>query len=459
MATPIPINPLSQADFLSLIDRLLPASFIDPIKNVGPGYELYQAAAAAMQRASQAVAILDRAAFIGTASSGGLSTALVQFARPNNLAGPVTISVGTVVSTSATGRDYILLTDAYLTSGGANDLLSAPVLVQAVAESYEFNNALGPIVTAAKEVIIGDIDKIKALITKPDYADPSIYVLQVEDAGGGSMDDLDQIGRDQDMPRQPGESDAHYRARLRQLPDVVSPGAIQRAVYAFFQQFAPFGPQWAKTYFIETWACGLGPTPAQLPFQTCYDMPSWNVTNNVPANALPPRFPTPPPYLPPYPAIINQLPPGNPFANAGMNTCFFFDDTRGPGSTNIPNPSGYYGRWMDYGDYRGAFIIICPNLACISDLGMFYDDTSADPIGTGQQVSTVYATALGARGVPGYDLANVTSGGIGVLAPPALDGAYDGVDLGKLSTYTALDTLLGQIKAAGVVSEIVVFRL
>ena len=349
--------------------------------------------------------------------------------RTYNLAGPVTISVGTVVSTSATGRDYILLTDAYLTSGGANDLLSAPVLVQAVAESYEFNNALGPIVTAAKEVIIGDIDKIKALITKPDYADPSIYVLQVEDAGGGSMDDLDQIGRDQDMPRQPGESDAHYRARLRQLPDVVSPGAIQRAVYAFFQQFAPFGPQWAKTYFIETWACGLGPTAAQLPFQTCYDMPSAAV-----------------------------LPPGNPYAEPGLNTCFFFDDTRGPGRNNIPNPSGYYGRWMDYGDYRGAFIIVCPNLACISDLGMFYDDISAATFGIGQQVSPVYATALGARGVPGYDLANVSSGGVGVLAPPALDGAYDGADLGKLSTYTALDALLNQIKAAGVVSEIVVWN-
>ena len=419
--TPIPINPSTQQDFLDLLTRLLPASFLDPIQNVGPGYELYQAAASAMQRVSQGVAILDRAAFISTSSSGGLATALVQFARPTAAAGAVTISVGTVVSTSKTGRQYILQQAASLTASGVNSLLSTPVLVQAVAESYEFNNALGPIITAANELILGDIDTINALITVPDYADPTIVVQQYADASGGSMDDLDQIGRDQDMPRQPGESDAHYRARLRQLPDVVSPGAIQRAVAAFFQQFAPFGSQYAQTYYIETWACGVNQVPAQLTFNTAWDIPN-----------------------------AGSLPAGNPFTDLSLNTAFFYDDTRGPGDHNIPNASGYYGRWMDYGDYRGAFIIVCPNLPCINDQGMFFDDPSPNPIpGTGQPVGPIYATPLGGRGVSGFDCA--------LLPSPDIQGFFDGTDLAKISTYSALDALLNQIKAGGVEQEIVVF--
>ena len=411
----MPINASTASQLLAIVQRLLPPSFLDPIKNVGPGYELYQGAAAAMARVSQAVAVLDRAAFIGTATSGSLATALVTFSRPGTsfsgsisgtaltvtdvfrgslaigqtlagtgvtggttivsgsgtswvvsasqtvgpitflaTAGALTINPGTVVTTSATNRDFILL---FPVSFSASQLVAAPVLCQAVAESFEFNNCLGPIVTAAGELVPGSIDTIKALLTTPDYADPTIVVAQYEDASGGAMADLDQIGNDQDMPRQPGESDAQYRVRLRMLPDTVSPGAIDRYVAAFFQQFAQAGEQYTVVYVIETW---------QLDYQTAWDVPN-----------------------------ASLLPAGSPFVDLGLNTCFFYDDTRGPSGTNIPNPSGYFGRWLSINDYRGAFIVVAPLLPAISDTGMFYDDPSPSPIGTGQQIAPLFETPSG----------------------------------------------------------------
>src|SRR5512144_1017535 len=61
---------LSQADFLALIDRLLPLSYLDPLKNVGPGYELYKATAKLFERASIAVGRLECEQFILSATGG-----------------------------------------------------------------------------------------------------------------------------------------------------------------------------------------------------------------------------------------------------------------------------------------------------------------------------------------------------------------------------------------------------
>lgn len=479
---PMPINASSISDLLAIVSRILPPSFLDPIKNVGPGYELYEAAAAAMARVSQGVAVLDRAAFIGTATSAALTTALVQFTRPGvsfvgsisttvltvtdvyvgtlavgetidgagvtggttivslgtgtgglgtyNLsasmtvgssrlsatAGAVTIAPGTVVTTSKTNRDFILLHPAYLTASGAGSLISAPVLVQAVAASFEFNNCLGPLETAAGELIAGDIDTIRTLITAPDYADPTIAVAQYATASGGAMADLDQIGNDQDMPRLPGESDAQYRARLKLLPDVVSPGAIDRYVAAFFQQFAAAGAAYALTFVIETW---------QLDYQTAYDVPN-----------------------------ASNLPAGSPFIALGLNTCFFFDDTRGPTGTNIPNPSGYFGRWLSFDDYRGAFIVVVPLLPAIADSGMFYDDPSTSPVGTGQQIAPLFETALGYVGASFFDVPTNLGG-----SPVAPAGYFDGQDNGRNAVYAGLYAGLNQIKAGGVDVEIVLYNL
>lgn len=399
------LTPLTQQDFLALADRLLPASYLRPLKaGVGPGYELLQAMAKVCARLSDAVANFDAQAFIAEASAGSFATALVRFARPTAAAGAVTVRRGTLVTTSATGRDFVLLEDAVLTSGGGTDLLSDPVTVQAVAQSYEFRNARGPQVTAAGETIPGDIDTIKNLITAPEYADPTITVQQSADAAGGASDDLDQLGADVGLPRRTGEGDLQYRARIQQLPDTVSPAAVKRALTAFFQGFpAP----WNEVYFLETF---------QLDLQTAYDVPS-------PAG----------------------LDPASPLYPWPINTCFAYDDTRGQGDPNVPNASGYFGRWLDLTDYRGAFVVVVPLLPAIADCGMAYDDPGA---ASGAVAPGDYETALGRRATPAYDA-------VGMVGP-GLQGGFDGFDLPRAAVYAGLYMNLSQIAAGGVAVEIAI---
>lgn len=409
----MPVTALTQADLLALVDRLLPESFIGPLKRVGPGYELLQAAAAACARVSRAVAEFDRDAFVMDADAGGYATAQVRFARPTAGAGALTIKAGTVVAAGATGRFFVLQEDVALTSGGAHDLLSVPATVKAVAKTYEYNDCLAPRTTAGGETIPGDIDAITTLVTSPDFADPTITVAQYADASGGAMDDLDQLGADLGLPRLPGEGDAAYRSRIRQLPDVVSPAAIRRVVTSFFQQFAPAGASWAQTYVLETW---------QLDFCTAFDVPN-----------------------------ADTLPSSSPLKALTLNTCFFYDDTRGPGDTNVPNASGYYGRWMGLNDYRGAFIVVVPLLPAIADRGMFYDDPSPTPVGgAGTPVAPLYQTDLGSRGASFYDAGALTA---------APTGFYDGRDAARDAVYAGLFAVLDKVKAGGVCAEVVLFGL
>src|SRR5262249_51654891 len=102
---------LSQKDLLDLMGRLLPPSYLDPIKNVGPGYELYQAAAKLFERVSIGVGILECSQFVLSATGGARATARVSFVRPDASHGAVTIKAGTVVSTSRGGLRYVLQAD------------------------------------------------------------------------------------------------------------------------------------------------------------------------------------------------------------------------------------------------------------------------------------------------------------------------------------------------------------
>lgn len=402
----MPLTPSTQQDFLDLMARLLPDNYLAPLKGgSGPGYELLQAMAKVSARGSLAVANLDLQTFIGTAGEGSLATAMVVFSRPDATTGALTIKAGTVVTCSVSGRDFLLLADVALGVGVIN---TAPQLVIAFAQSYEFGNCKGPIITAAGEVIPGDIDTIKNLITSPDYADPRITAAQVADAVGGQSDDLDQLGTDLGIARQPGEVAAAYRPRLRQLVDTVSPGAIRRTLAQLFQRFAAAG--YGTTYFIETW---------RTDYCTAYDVPN-----------------------------LAGLPPGSPLADPALNSCFFYDDTRKRGDPNVPNSSGFFGRYLDDSDFRGAFVIVLPNLPVIKDQGMFYDDPSPNPSGAPFDSAAVYTSVLGRRGTSAYDAPG--------LIGPSIQGFYDGQDLPKNAVYTGLVSVLDAIKAAGVHVAVVI---
>jgi hypothetical protein len=134
---PPPAADCSPQKYLDMLDRLLPLEYLAGLKNPGPGYELFQAAANVAARLCQAVQVLDKQAFLLSATSGAFSTALVKFARPSAAAGPVVVKAGTLVTTSIGNRQFVLLADTYF---GPLDVVTTSAVVQAIAVGYEWND-------------------------------------------------------------------------------------------------------------------------------------------------------------------------------------------------------------------------------------------------------------------------------------------------------------------------------
>ena len=68
--------------------------------------------------------------------------------------------------------------------------------------------------------------------------DWGLTVTNVESPEAGRLDILDAIGRERKIFRAAGEDDDHYRERVGQIADTVSPGAVMRAINRIL---APFG--------------------------------------------------------------------------------------------------------------------------------------------------------------------------------------------------------------------------
>jgi len=138
---------LSQDDLLAVVDRVVPETYLQPIKDVGPGYELYQGSAAVGARCSLAVQRFYEDGDILMSHGGVLATVPVTFFRTDFSAGAVRVLAGTVVSCSAGGQSFITQTDAVL---GATDLEAPPVLARATGFGYEYN-IRGPFAVASRD--------------------------------------------------------------------------------------------------------------------------------------------------------------------------------------------------------------------------------------------------------------------------------------------------------------------
>lgn len=300
----------TEVDLLNLLDRVFPEWYLSPIKDPGPGYELYQAYAAMVSRASLAVGHFECSAFITLSHGGFQATAAVEFYRASTVAGAFTVKEGTIVRTSKTNRSYALTADVVF---GAGDYI-LPGLVRAVAPGAEYN-VTGPVFTADGTLLQGEIDTIPLPFLDPIYGEPTLQVRQIADATGGQAAVLDQLGLDRNLPRQPLETDETFKGRIRQLPDTVSIDAIRNQLDALFLT-AGFNYD-----LIETW---------ENRYNSCW---------NAPDSGTNPIF-----------GDLVEL------------------------AYNDPRTDRFIPRWMGERDHRAAFVVIVPNFPAFDDRGMAYND-------------------------------------------------------------------------------------
>lgn len=336
---------LLQQDLLDAVDRAVPDSYLDPMKDGGDGYEMVQAFAKQGERCSLAVKRFELDGFITSAQGGQLATAFVVFTRPTAAAGAGRVLSGTLVRASAGGQVFRTTIDAVFGTFDltAHDAVFDAPIVPAVAMGYGYEwNVKGKFVDPQGNTWPGEIDTVDLPLLSPPFFDTTIVVrndLDVVDPWSGRPPSLDTHGGERNLPRRPGEADYNYQARIRALADTVSPGAIIRQLTAYFK---PFGLGWRA---VETW---------QHEYQECFDAP-------------------------------NQ--PATPYENYDSNL-FVYDD---------PRPaSPMQNRWLGEQDYLGAFIVEVQKPPTVSDYGFAYDDTAL--------TEGDLQTAIGIRAVPAYDV-------------------------------------------------------
>ena len=244
------------------------------------------------------------------------------------------------------------------------------VVLDDLSAGYEWN-VLGQEIAPNADVQPGYIDTIDTPLQTPEFGDPTMKVRQLVAITDGVTGFLEQLGLDRGVPRATGEPTEQYRARVRTLPDTVSFDAVRRAVESVL---APLN---ISFQYIETFL---------LSYQSCFDAP-------------------------------NTLAP-----------IFVYDDPR----PQPPRP--FMNRWLDENEFRGAFIIVVPRLAAITERGMVYDDP--------EDIQGNFFTNLGRRAQSAYDSPNDTT--------VVYAGVYDGEDQQQQALMQALFFLLQQTKAAGV---------
>jgi hypothetical protein len=308
---------LTHQDLLDAQDRALGDDYLDPIKVTGDGYELVHAHAAIGERVSLAINRFETDGYILSSQGPCLATVAATFYREIDTAGAGTVLTGTLVRASRGGQVFRTIQDAEF---DANDL---EITVSAVSIGYGYEwNIRGPFVDPDGNTWPGELDTIDMPLMDPPFWDPTIQVRNDAAADGlGRPATIDALGDERLLRRQPNELDGNYRARIRTLPDTVSPNAIARQVKNFLR---PYGVWWQ---LVET---------SEHAYQECFDAPD-----------------VPPTSYEPYDSDL-----------------FCFDDPR--------DPSPIRNRLLGEQDYLGAFILEVEQPPAIQDYGFVFDDPAED---------------------------------------------------------------------------------
>lgn len=305
---------IAQQEFLDLWDRILPFEYIEPMKDPGPGYELYEAMAKMFERLSLAAGRVECSLFITLAHGGFKSTGQVELFRENSLNGAFTVKAGTVVRASSNNREFRVVEDVEFNSLELIKLAN----VEAKQADWQFD-LQGPVVTATGIFLPGEIDEVSLPVLDPAYAEPTIQARQATFTDRGQPATLDLHGKDRSITRSATETDTEYRNRVQSLPDTVSPNALIRQLDALF---IPLG----VTYeFFEIF---------ENKFQSCYNAPDSATAN---------------------PTVGNFQP-----------NLFVYND---------PRVGGFQNRWLGEQHTGAAIVILLPEVF-FATFGLAYDDAA-----------------------------------------------------------------------------------
>ncbi|MFA6166726.1 MAG: hypothetical protein WC700_08925 [Gemmatimonadaceae bacterium] len=422
---------MTQADFLAMFERLLPPSYLQPLRDVGPGYELLQAYAKLGERLSQAVKRDEDDQFILTAGDAGFASVRLRISRTAAVTPAVIIKKGSVVATTETdpnvgwaddadagvfydrrqgGLRYVLDGDVEFAPGDSANpsffkgkawhLTTNPITATAVDADWTYNLP-GPFVDHEGNTIEGDICKLAVpLLADPAAPDvlcwiDSVWTVKQDSAAtGGRPAALNALGTDMDIRRLDGETAAQYRVRLRQIPDVITPCAIVRLLDLMM---APWG---GSAKLVEPWS---------KHFHGAWDGPSIDI---------------PDPSDPLHPLYV-----------AGL---FVWDDTR----TVSPDPStqdpAFFGRWLDESTEKMCIVITVPPLGAVTAYGGVWDEPAASA------AAAVTPGGTGARALAVWDVPEFM---FGTLGP---SWAWDGPDTGAAAVYKGIYDAVCAAKMAGI---------
>lgn len=241
----------SEADLLALADRFLEKDYLDGLK-AGEGYEIIRSLAKEFARVSTAIRATGDGLFAAYAHGGSFATGVVEFYRTNTLGPAVTVVAGTIVQASG-GKLFRTIQDVTFTGG---DLGPHIVAVRSIFQDYQ-SNTDGATTTSAGVEFPGEIDTVRTMIQDPPYADPGIRVRQMDPTVGGRSPMLDILAGSNSIRRYSGETDESLSYRVRNLPDNLTPGAIERMLTELL------GPTDSRWELVESWETDL---------QTAYDL-------------------------------------------------------------------------------------------------------------------------------------------------------------------------------------------
>jgi hypothetical protein len=220
------------ASLLALLRRTMdPDGYITPMLDDPDSSATLQALVAQFARLGRAVDYNSKLALISLAPGGSPGTCMATVTRAvSGTAGTIPKGYAFV---DARNVQYVSVTDVTVHSGD----VSVSVPLTTLRQTEAVNSEDDPDVSlAAVNAVVLDGTDTTALIAPP--GDPSVVtttfqvVAETTQVLGGATDYLSVLGAERGCFRQPGESTDGYRARVRNIPDVVSPLAIAAAVTA-----------------------------------------------------------------------------------------------------------------------------------------------------------------------------------------------------------------------------------